>query len=106
MSKKFRLKCIDETRNYFNKEMNSFELMSKKHTKVCGVLNYIYHLLILVYAVTGCVAIFVFATLILFDTLITITVGITSSPVGLKICIMTAGIIKYKSIIKKKEKKA
>ena len=41
MSKKFRLKCIDETRNYFNKEMNSFELMSKKHTKVCGVLNYI-----------------------------------------------------------------
>ena len=92
MSKKFRLKCIDETRNYFNKEMNSFELMSKKHTKVCGVLNYIYHLLILVYAVTGCVAIFVLATLILFDTLITITVGITSSPVGLKICIMTAGI--------------
>ena len=43
--------------------------------------------------------------MILFDTLITITVGITSSPVGLKICIMTAGIIKYKSIIKKKKKK-
>ena len=105
MSKKFRLKCIDETRNYFNKEMNSFELMSKKHAKVCGVLNYIQHLLILVYTVTGCIAIFAFATLILFDTLITITVGITSSPVALKICIMTAGIIKYKSIIKKKKKK-
>ena len=33
ISKKFRLKNIDETRNYFNKEMNSNELMSKKHKK-------------------------------------------------------------------------
>ena len=32
-------------------------------------------------------------------------VGITSSAVGLKICAITAGIKKYKSIIKKKNKK-
>ena len=30
--------------------------------------------------------------------------GIASSTVGLKICVMTAGIKKYKSIIKKKRK--
>ena len=65
ISKKFRLKNIDETRNYFNKEINSNELMSKKHKKVCGVLNYIEYLLILVSAITGCVAISALATLIL-----------------------------------------
>ena len=31
--------------------------------------------------------------------------GITSSAIGLKICAITAGIKKYKSIIKKKKKK-
>ena len=32
--------------------------------------------------------------------------GITSSAIGLKICAITAGIKKYKSIIKKKKKKS
>ena len=32
---------IDKTRNDFNKEINQNELMSKKHKKVCQVLNYI-----------------------------------------------------------------
>ena len=32
-----------------------------------------------------------------------ISIGITSSVVGLKICVMTEGIKKYKSIIKKKK---
>ena len=34
-----------------------------------------------------------------------ICIGITSSSIGLKICTTTAGIKKYKSIIKKKKKK-
>ena len=34
-----------------------------------------------------------------------IRIGITSSSIGLKICTTTAGIKKYKSIIKKKKKK-
>ena len=40
-----------------------------------------------------------------FALLFGIPIGITSSAVGLKICAITAGIKKYKSIIKKKKKK-
>ena len=47
-----------------------------------GVLNYIEHLLILVSTVTGCISIFAFASLV------GIQVDITSSAVGLKICII------------------
>ena len=49
--------------------------------------------------VPGCVSVFAFASLV------AIPVVITSSGVGIKICAMTAGIKKYKSIIKKKKKK-
>ena len=73
--------------------------MCKKHKKVCGVLNYIEHLLILVSAVTGCVSISD------FSSLVGIPVGITSSAIGLEICVVTAGMKKYKSIIKKKKNK-
>ena len=73
--------------------------MSKKYEKLCKVLNYIEHLLILVSTVTGCVSISAFASLV------GIPIGITSSAIGLKICAITAGIKKYKSIIKKKKKK-
>ena len=38
--------------------------MSKKHKKVCRVLNYIEHLFILISAVTGCVSISAFAYLV------------------------------------------
>ena len=48
---------------------------------------------------TVCTSIFAFASLI------GILIGITSSAIGLKICAITAGIKKYKSIIKKKKKK-
>ena len=48
---------------------------------------------------TGCVSISSFASLV------NIPIGITSSAVGLKICAITAGIKKYKLIIKKKKKK-
>ena len=70
--------------------------MSKKHKKVCRVLNYIEHLLILFYTVTGCVSISA------FTSLISIPVGIISSSIELQICAITAGIKKCKSIIKKK----
>ena len=39
-----------------------------------------------------------------FASLVGITIGIMSSAIGLKICVMTARIKKYKSIIKKKKK--
>ena len=44
--------------------MNRNELMSKKHSKVCRVLNYIDHSLIVISTVTGCVSISAFASLI------------------------------------------
>ena len=51
----FRLKNIDETRKYFNEEIRQNELTSKKPKKGCTVLNYTEHLLILAFAVAGCV---------------------------------------------------
>ena len=45
MNQEFRLKKIDEIINYLIEEINQNELMSKKHKKVCRVLNYIDHLL-------------------------------------------------------------
>ena len=73
--------------------------MSKKHGRVCTTLNYIEHFLILVSTITGCISSSSFASLL------GIPIGITSSAIGLKICAITAGIKKYKSIIKKKKKK-
>ena len=40
-----------------------------------------------------------------FASLVGIPIGITSPAVGLNICVITAGIENYKSIIKKKKKK-
>ena len=47
MSQGFRLKNIDERRNYFVEEIKQNELMSRKHKKVCTTLKYIEHFLIL-----------------------------------------------------------
>ena len=46
VNQKFRLKKIYEIRNYLIEEINRNELMSKKHKKVCTVLNYIDYSLI------------------------------------------------------------
>ena len=72
--------------------------MSRKHKKVCTTLNYIEHFLILAPTITRCVSIPA------FWSLVGIPIGITSSAIGLKIFRMTAGIKRYKSIIKKKAK--
>ena len=73
--------------------------MSEKYKKTCKYLNYVEHLLILASTVSGCVLISAFASLV------AIPVGITSPAVKRKICAVTAGIKKYKSIIKKRQKK-
>ena len=99
ISQEFRLKNIDETRNYLIEEINRNGLMSKKHKKVCITLNYIEHFLILGSTITECVSISA------FGSLVGIPIGITSSGTGLKICAITAAIKKYKSIIKKTKKK-
>ena len=57
--------------------------MGKKHKKVCKT-----HFLALASTITGCLWIYAFASLI------GICIGITSSAIGLKICVMTAGIKK------------
>ena len=67
--------------------------MSKKYKKVYRVLNYTGHLLILISIVTGCVSISAFASLV------GIPIGITCSAMGLKICVMTAGIKSISKII-------
>ena len=59
--------------------------MNKKHKKVCRVLNYINRLLIVISTISGCVS--------AYASLVGISIGITSSAIGLKICVITAGII-------------
>ena len=98
ISQEFRLKNIDETRNYLIEEINRNELMSKKHKKVCTTLNYIEHFLILASTITGCISISAFASLL------GIPIEITSSAIGLRLCSITSGIKKYLSIIKKQKK--
>ena len=41
ISQEFKLKDIDETRNYLIEKMNQNDLMGKKYKKVCATLNYI-----------------------------------------------------------------
>ena len=99
MSQEFRLKNIDKARNYFLEKIDQNELMSRKHKNVSKVLNYIEHPFILASTITGCISIYAFASLF------GVSIGITSSAIGLKICEITVGIKKYELIIKKKKKK-
>ena len=98
MSEEFRLKTIDETRSHLLEEIKQNELMSRKHKKVCTNLNCIEHFLILAPAITKCISISAFASLI------GIPIGITSSAIGLKTCAIGARIKKYKSIIMKRKR--
>ena len=99
INQEFRLEKIDEISNYLIEEINQNKLMSKKHQKICKVLNYIDHSLIVISTITGYVSVSV------FRSLVGIPKGIASSIIGLKTCVMTAGIKNHKSIIKKKKKK-
>ena len=95
----FRLKKIDQTRNYLLDEIKHIDLMSKKYKKTCKYLNYVEHLLILASTITSCVSVSAFASLVC------VSVDNTSSAIRINICAITAGIKKYKSIIKRKKKK-
>ena len=95
----FRLRKNDETRNYLLDEIKHNYLMSQKYKKTSKYLNYVEKLLILASAVTGCVSIFAFSSLIY------VPVGITSSAVGINICAVTAESKRYYNY-KEKEAKA
>ena len=62
-------------------------------------MNYVDHLLITISTSNGCVSISAFASLV------RIRIGIASSTIGLKICVIGTGIRKYKLKINKKRKK-
>ena len=70
--------------------------MSRKHKKVCVILSYIANLLILPSAITGCLVIYAFVSLL------SSPIGITSPAIGLKSCAIVSVIKKCKSIIKRK----
>ena len=90
VSQEFILKNIDETRNYFYEKTEQSDLVSRKHKQVCITLIYIEHLLIFASVISISILISVFA----FS--LGIPIGITSSAIGLKICVKVAGIRKYK----------
>ena len=94
----YRLKKIDEKRNCFFEKLKHNYLMGEKHEKVCWALNYFEHFLVSLHATRGCVSFSSFASLV------GISVGIASSIIRLNICEITAGINRYKPIIKKKRK--
>ena len=48
-----KLKNIDKKINHLIEEIHQHDLMSKGQKKVCGVMNYTEHFLILVSTVTG-----------------------------------------------------
>ena len=89
ISQEFRLKNINETATYFLEEIELNELMSRQYKKVYTTLNYIEHFLIMASAITGCISISAFVSLIV------IPIGITSSAIGLKVCAVSVGIRKY-----------
>ena len=72
--------------------------MSEKYKKTCKYLNYVENLLILVLAITGCISISAFASLV------RIPVNIMSFAVTLNICASTPRIKKY--FHQEKEEKA
>ena len=96
INQEFGLKKVDEIKNDFIEEINQNDIMSKKHKKLCRDLNYFAHSLIVISTITGFVSISAFAYLV------GIPIVIASSTKGLKICVIDAGIKKYKSKIKKK----
>ena len=91
ISQKFKVKKIQETRNYFTEEINQIELINKKHKNTITFLSYIEHLDFLAFAVTGWFSIsaFIYSVGVLAD--------IMSTGVGTKIFAITEGIIKIMS---------
>ena len=76
-----KIKKVDETRNYLFEEIKHNDLISENHKKTRKYLNYVEHLLILASAITGCVSISAFTSLV--------AVPVVISAVGIKICAIT-----------------
>ena len=72
--------------------------MRGRHKKACRALNY-FENFVFVSAISGCVSISAFAPLL------SVPADTVSSAVEINIFAVTAGIKKYKSVIKKKRKK-
>ena len=85
----FRLIKIDETRNYLLDEIKHNDLISEKYKQTCKYSNDVEHLLILASAIDACIS------MSAFDSLVFVSVVVTGSAVGIKIC----------AIRKKKKKK-
>ena len=82
ISPKIKLKDVDKAKKYIIEEINQNEVIRQKHKKVCGILNYIEHLIILDSTVFGCFSISALVSSVC------IPVGITSSAIGLNICVI------------------
>ena len=61
-------------------------MISKKHKTFSTTLSYMEHFLLVASTIAGCV------TIPSFATLVGIPIGITSSAIGFKIYVITAGI--------------
>ena len=70
-SLEFWLRKIGETRNYLLEEIKHNYLMSEKYKKTCKYLNYVENVLILASAVTGCVSISAFASIVAIPACVT-----------------------------------
>ena len=91
----FRLKKINEIKDYFVAEIKERELMSKRLSKYIASFDYFDKSLIVLSVTTGSISIASFATVI------GVPVGIVSASFGLKFSIFT-GIMK--KMLKKKKK--
>ena len=85
----FRLIKTDETRNYLLDEIKHNDSISEKYKQTCKNLNDVEHLLILASTINARISISA------FDSLVFVSVVVTGSAVGIKIC----------AIRKKKKKK-
>ena len=94
----FRLRKIDETRNYFLEEIKNNFMVSQKLKKVWKFEKND-TLLVLVSAFTGCISISA------FDLFLSAPRGISNSAIGFKNRTITVGIKKCKLKIKKRKKK-
>ena len=90
---------IDETRSCIIEEIIHNNLMSENNKKMCRSFSFFEDYFALVSTVNECVLISAYASLV------GVTVDTVRFAVGLKICVITAGIKLYKSIIKWKSKK-
>ena len=88
---------INEAKSFFIEEVK--KVLSRKHKNVFIALNYIELVLVLASVFNGFISISAFASLFGIAT------GMASSGVRKKMCAVTAGFIKHKSVIKKKRKK-